>query len=103
MRISSRQFLTEFAAQSVSQNGCGNAGFALQKCMNAPVSEGKMDIEFYTIKEVSKLLNLSKQTILNRIKDGRLKAVRFGDWRILKSDLLQAIDKERNTPRGERL
>lgn len=58
-------------------------------------------MEFLTVNDVAKLLKLSNQTILNRIKEGKIKAVRFGDWRILKEDLFKAIDKERNTPRGD--
>lgn len=58
-------------------------------------------MEFLTIKEVADIFKLSKQTILNRIKEGKIKAVRFGDWRVLKEDLYKAIDKERNTPRTE--
>lgn len=44
--------------------------------------------EFYTIEELAKLLKVHKNTIRNGIKDGRIKAEKFGQqWRIRKKDI----------------
>ena len=44
--------------------------------------------EFYTVEQVAELLQVHWQTILNYIKNGRLKAIKLGKgYRIEKGDL----------------
>lgn len=48
----------------------------------------KLEDEYYTIEELAKLLKVHKNTIRNAIKDGRIKAEKFGQqWRIRKKDI----------------
>ena len=48
--------------------------------------------EFYTVKEASNLLNVSKLTIYNYIKKGTLKAFKIGrKYQIKKSDLNETL------------
>ncbi len=43
---------------------------------------------FYTVEQVAELLQVHWQTVLNYIKNGKLKAVRLGKgYRIIKDDL----------------
>lgn len=51
--------------------------------------------EFYTVKQVAKLLQVHWQTILNYIKNGKLKAVKLGKgYRIKKEELDNFIKKQ---------
>ena len=48
----------------------------------------KLEDEYYTIEDLAKLLKVHKNTIRNAIKDGRIKAEKFGQqWRIRKKDI----------------
>ena len=48
----------------------------------------RLEDEYYTIEELAKLLKVHKNTIRNAIKDGRIKAEKFGQqWRIRKKDI----------------
>ena len=48
----------------------------------------KLEDEYYTIEDLAKLLKVHKNTIRNAIKDGRIKATKFGQqWRIRKKDI----------------
>jgi excisionase family DNA binding protein len=52
------------------------------------------DLEFLTVAEVAKNLQIHWQTVLNYIKSKKLKAVKIGNgYRISKSDFLEFIDK----------
>lgn len=47
-----------------------------------------LDEQFYTIDEVAKILKVHPNSIRNAIKDGRLKAEKFGKvWRIRKKEI----------------
>lgn len=46
------------------------------------------DIEVYTLKEIEALLQVTRRTIYNWIKGGKLKAFRVGkEWRVTKEAL----------------
>ena len=46
------------------------------------------DIEVYTLKEIEELLQVTRRTIYNWIKGGKLKAFRIGkEWRVTKEAL----------------
>lgn len=46
------------------------------------------DIEVYTLKEIEELLQVTRRTIYNWIKDGKLKAFKVGKgWRVSKEAL----------------
>ena len=46
------------------------------------------DIEVYTLEEVQTLLQVTRRTLYNWIKDGKLKAFRAGrQWRVTKEAL----------------
>ena len=48
------------------------------------------DIEVYTLKEVGDLLQVTRRTLYNWIKGGKIKAFRIGkEWRITKEALLE--------------
>lgn len=56
--------------------------------MNLKTDGIKLEDEYYTIEELAKLLKVHKNTIRNAIKDGRIKAEKFGQqWRIRKKDI----------------
>lgn len=46
------------------------------------------DIEVYTLKEIQDLLQVTRRTLYNWIKGGKLKAFRIGkEWRVTKEEL----------------
>jgi len=46
------------------------------------------DIEVYTLKELEALMQVTRRTLYNWIKDGKLKAFRIGkEWRVTKQAL----------------
>ena len=46
------------------------------------------DIEVYTLKEIIDLLQVTRRTLYNWIKDGKLRAFRVGkEWRVTKEAL----------------
>lgn len=46
------------------------------------------DIEIYTLEEIEKLLQVTRRTLYNWIKDGQLKAFKVGrGWRVTKEAL----------------
>lgn len=46
------------------------------------------DLEVYTLKEIEDLLQVTRRTLYNWIKDGKLKAFRIGkEWRVTKEAL----------------
>lgn len=48
----------------------------------------RLEDEYYTIGELAELLKVHQNTIRNGIKDGRIKAEKFGQqWRIRKKDI----------------
>ena len=50
------------------------------------------DIEIYTLQEIQELLQVTRRTLYNWIKDGKLKAFKVGkDWRITKEALEEFI------------
>jgi len=49
-----------------------------------------------TIKEVAKILRVSKRSVNRYIEAGKLKASKIGQWRIKQSDLDIFLDKSSN-------
>lgn len=48
-----------------------------------------LEDEFYSIDELAKILKVHERTIRNHIKNGEIKAKKYGNqWRIKKSDFL---------------
>ena len=48
------------------------------------------DIEVYTLKEIEELLQVTRRTIYNWIKSGKLRAFRIGkEWRVTKEALAE--------------
>lgn len=57
------------------------------------------DITVYTLKEVADILKVSRQTIYNYLKAGRLRATKFGkEYRVTKEDLEEFIRLGSNVP-----
>lgn len=51
------------------------------------------DIEVYTLKELEALLQVTRRTLYNWIKSGKLKAVRIGkEWRVTKDTLEEFLE-----------
>lgn len=49
----------------------------------------------YTLEEIAELLNVTRRTMYNYIKSGRLKAVKIGSiWRVSEDNLKKFIDGE---------
>lgn len=52
------------------------------------------DIEVYTLKEIEDLLHVTRRTLYNWIKGGKLKAFRIGkEWRVTKEALEEFTQK----------
>ncbi|WP_279145819.1 MULTISPECIES: helix-turn-helix domain-containing protein [Clostridium] len=65
----------------------------LSKSLANAEEEQKPDI--LNLTEVADLLRVSNQTIYNMIRDGRLKAHKFGrEWRFLRNDIESLMSKE---------
>lgn len=46
------------------------------------------DLEVYTLKEIEELLHVTRRSIYNWIKDGKLKAFKIGkEWRVTRQAL----------------
>jgi excisionase family DNA binding protein len=52
--------------------------------------------KFYTPQEIAELLKVSKRTVYRYLHTGKLKASKFGHWRISKEDLDKFIKKNSN-------
>lgn len=51
-------------------------------------------IKVYTLEEVAEILQLTRRTLYNYIKDGKLKAVKIGKyWRVSEEVLQQFVTK----------
>ena len=51
------------------------------------------DIEVYTLKEIEDLLHVTRRTLYNWIKGGKLKAFRIGkEWRVTREALEQFME-----------
>lgn len=63
----------------------------LTKALAENLSENKPD--FLNILEVADILRVSKQTVYNMIRDGRINAFKCGrEWRFRKEDILDSIE-----------
>ena len=52
------------------------------------------DIEVYTIKEVRELLGVTRRTLYNWIKDGKIKAFKAGkEWRVTRKALEEFTER----------
>jgi excisionase family DNA binding protein len=50
------------------------------------------ELKVYTLKEVAEILQVTRRTIYNYIKDGKLKAFKMGKyWRVRHEDLKEFI------------
>lgn len=48
----------------------------------------KLSLEMYTLKEVCEMLRISRRTIYNLLKDGKLKGVKVGrEWRFSREQI----------------
>lgn len=55
------------------------------------------DLILYTLQEVATMLRLSRATIYNYVKQGKLKAVKIGlSWKIKEADLKEFINQKTN-------
>jgi len=54
-----------------------------------------MDLpKMYTISDLSKILGVDRRSIYRYLKDGKIKAVKFGrQWRISEADLKELLDR----------
>lgn len=51
----------------------------------------------YSLKDVARLLKVSRQTVYNYLKSGKLKATKIGkEYRVKEKDLKELIDKGHN-------
>lgn len=51
-------------------------------------------MKLYTVKEISKILNLVEETIRERLRKGELKGLKVGrSWRVKEEDLKNYLDK----------
>lgn len=51
------------------------------------------DLEVYTLTEIIELLQITRRTLYNWIKDGKLKAFRVGrEWRVTREELDRFIE-----------
>lgn len=61
------------------------------------------DIRLYTLEEIAPVLGVSKQTLLNYIRAGKLKAKKIGrEWKITGEMLKEYLDNAESTPRKNR-
>lgn len=59
--------------------------------------------EFFSVKEVAKLLNISHSAVLYHIKSGNLKAVQVGKIHIIsKDDFADFLKSQKNKPKRKR-
>lgn len=55
------------------------------------------DLILYTLKEVATMLRLSRATIYNYVRQGKLKAVKIGlSWKIKEADLKEFVNQTPN-------
>ena len=55
------------------------------------------DIKLYDLKEASKIVKVTRQTLYNHIRDGKLKAVKIGQaYKITEENLKQYIEQGHN-------
>ena len=54
-----------------------------------------LNIELYTVKQVAYLLRVSERTVMNYLKDGRIKGQKVGGkWRITKAEIERFVNGE---------
>jgi len=62
------------------------------------------DLNFFKVKQVADIFNMTPRTIRNFIRNNELKAAKFGgEWRIKKSDLIDFAQKHFDENRDEML
>lgn len=60
------------------------------------------DIDVYTLEELTTLLQVTRRSLYNWIKDGRLKAFRVGrQWRVTKQSLNDFMEASKNDYKGD--
>lgn len=60
------------------------------------------DIDVYTLEELTTLLQVTRRSLYNWIKDGRLKAFRVGrQWRVTKQSLKEFMEASKNDYKGD--
>lgn len=52
---------------------------------------------YLTIGDIAKYLQIGERTVHRYVKDGRIKAVKIGRWRIARKDLQDFIKRSTNT------
>lgn len=59
------------------------------------------DIEVYTLTELIDLLQVTRRSLYNWIKDGKIKAFRVGrEWRVTKQSLKEFMEASGNDYKG---
>ena len=54
----------------------------------------KEDLEVYTLTEVTELLQVTRRSLYNWIKDGKLEAIKVGrEWRVTRQSLDKFLQK----------
>ena len=82
------------AYQSTSDDGFVYRWIPLD---NTVQSMPKRKKNYLTIGDVAKYLQLGERTVHRYVKEGRIKAVKIGGWRIMKKDLQDFIQQSSNT------
>lgn len=60
------------------------------------------DIDVYTLEELTTLLQVTRRSLYNWIKDGKLKAFRVGrQWRVTKQSLKEFMEASKNDYKGD--
>lgn len=60
------------------------------------------DIDVYTLEELTNILQVTRRSLYNWIKDGKLKAFRVGrQWRVTKQSLKEFIEASKNDYKGD--
>ncbi len=60
------------------------------------------DIDVYTLEELTNILQVTRRSLYNWIKDGKLKAFRVGrQWRVTKQSLNDFMEASKNDYKGD--
>ena len=86
----------EIEIKGIQAYKCENCGEIVYKNAEVKMIERIMDVinekqttDVFNLDETAEYLRVSKQTIYNMIRDGRLKACKVGrEWRFLKADVM---------------
>ena len=57
----------------------------------------KLKKNYLTVEDVAEYLQVGVRTVHRYVKDGHIKAIKIGRWRIMKKDLQDFIKRSSNT------